>query len=161
MDEQRFQDYWSLIQKLLICPCGEEAEILQSHRNLVDTGLVWVMLRVAARMAEEGDANADWLQGVALQLAEAIGEPAWEELDQSVLQLYHAGQYAQAVTLAEEALTLARQVWREEHPNIATSLNNLAALYESQGRYAEAQPLLEQALEMRQRLFASDHPDVA
>ncbi len=161
MDKQRFQDYWSLIQELLGCPSGEEAQILQRHPDLVDEGLVWVMVQVAAMMAEEGDPNADWLRGFALQLAEAIGEPAWELLNQRVVQLSNAGQYAQAVTLAEEALTLARQLWGEEYPNIATSLNNLAGLYESQGRYAEAQPLYQQALEINKRLFAGDHPSVA
>ena len=161
MDEQRFEDYWNLIQELLSCPSGEEEEILQRHPNLVDEGLVWVMVQVAAMMAEKGEANAGWLRGFALQLAEAIGEPAWKQLNQSAVQLYHAGQYAQAVSLAEDALVLARQIWGEEHPNIATSLNNLALLYQSQGRYAEALPLYEQALEMRKRLFAGDHPDVA
>jgi tetratricopeptide (TPR) repeat protein len=161
MDEQRLRDYWSLIQELLSCPNGEAEEILQRHPNLVDEGLARVMVQVAARMAEKGVPNAGWLRGFALQLAEAIGEPAWEPLQQSAFQLYHAGQYAQARSLAEKALTLARQLWGDEHPNIATSLNNLAYLYKSQGRYAEAQPLYEQALEMRKRLFAGDHPSVA
>ncbi len=30
-----------------------------------------------------------------------------------------------------------------DHPDVGTSLNNLAVLYESQGRYAEAEPLLQ------------------
>ena len=161
MDEQRIQDYCSLIQELLSCPSGEEEEILQRHPDLVDEGLVRVMVAVAARMAQEGNPNANWLRGFALQLAEAIGEPAWEQLNQSVVQLYHEGQYAQAVSLAGDALVLARQIWGEEHPNVAISLNNLADLYKSQGRYAEAQPLCQQVLEMTKRLFVGDHPDVA
>ena len=32
------------------------------------------------------------------------------------------------------------------HPNVATSLNNLALLYQAQGRYAEAEPLYRRAL---------------
>ncbi|WP_229453778.1 tetratricopeptide repeat protein [Nostoc sp. CHAB 5715] len=40
----------------------------------------------------------------------------------------------------------------DEHPSVATSLNNLASLYFSQGRYSEAEPLLIQALALlRQR----------
>jgi len=83
MDKQRFQDYWSLIQELLGCPSGEEYEILQHHPNLVDEGLVRVMVEVAARITEKGVPNAAWLRGFALELAEAIGEPAWEQLNQS------------------------------------------------------------------------------
>jgi tetratricopeptide (TPR) repeat protein len=43
----------------------------------------------------------------------------------------------------------------------ASSLNNLAGLYNSQGRYSEAEPRYLEALEMRKRLFTGDHPDVA
>src|SRR4028119_2080032 len=111
MDKQRIEDYWSLIQELLSCSSGEESDILQRHSNLVDEGLVGVMVRVAAMMAEEGDPNAGWLRGFALQLAEAIGEPAWEQLSKSVVQLYHEGQYPHALSLAEDALALARQIW--------------------------------------------------
>jgi tetratricopeptide (TPR) repeat protein len=49
----------------------------------------------------------------------------------------------------------------EAHPDVATSLNNLAALYESQGRYEEAEPLYLDALAMRKRLLGEAHPDVA
>ena len=34
----------------------------------------------------------------------------------------------------------------DEHPDVATSLNNLAALYKSQGRYIDAEPLYKDAL---------------
>jgi len=159
MDEQRFEDYWSLIQELLSCPSGEEEEILQHHPDLVDEGLVSVMVRVAAMMAEEGDPNADWLRGFALQLADALRNCL--QLNQRFFQLYEQGQYSQAIIVAEQALTLSRQIWGEEHPNIATSLSNLAELYRFQGRYAEAQPLCQQVLEMTKRLFVGDHPNVA
>jgi tetratricopeptide (TPR) repeat protein len=161
MDEQRFQDYLSLIQELLSCPTGEEEEILQGHPDLVDEGLVRVMVGVAAKMAEKGVANADWLRGFALQLAEVIGEPAWKLLNQSAVQLYGQGQYAQAVSFAETALMLAQQLWGEEHPNIATALNNLAALYESQGKFASAEPLYQKGLAIWKCLFADDHPSIA
>ena len=49
----------------------------------------------------------------------------------------------------------------EEHPDVATSYNNLAGLYSDQGRYIEAEPLLIKALELRQRLLGEEHPDVA
>ena len=48
-----------------------------------------------------------------------------------------------------------------EHPNVATSLNNLAGLYSSQGKYEEAEPLYQQALEMLQKLLGTEHPDIA
>jgi tetratricopeptide (TPR) repeat protein len=45
--------------------------------------------------------------------------------------------------------------------DLATSLNNLAGLYNSQGRYDQAEPLYLQALELYKRLLGDNHPDVA
>jgi tetratricopeptide (TPR) repeat protein len=49
----------------------------------------------------------------------------------------------------------------EEHPAVATSLNNLANLYHSQGRYSEAEPLYLEALELWRRNLGEEHPAVA
>ena len=102
-----------------------------------------------------------WLRDLAARVGKPRKAKTWKQLNGRAVQLYHECQYSQAVSLTEEALTLARQIWGEEHPNIATSLNNLAYLYNSQGRYAEALPLYQQALEMHTRLFAGDHRYVA
>jgi tetratricopeptide (TPR) repeat protein len=56
---------------------------------------------------------------------------------------------------------MCRQLLGTEHPDVASSLNNLAYLYSSQGRYGEAEPLYRQALEMRRQLLGTEHPDVA
>jgi tetratricopeptide (TPR) repeat protein len=48
-----------------------------------------------------------------------------------------------------------------DHPDVATSLNNLAALYRAQGHYEEAAPLYQRALAIRERVLGPDHPDVA
>ncbi|MEH2379316.1 MAG: tetratricopeptide repeat protein, partial [Nostoc sp.] len=69
------------------------------------------------------------------QLAEA------ERLNQQVIQLYNEGKYSEAIPLAERMLAIHKQISGEEHPDVATSLNNLALLYKSQGRYADAEPL--------------------
>ena len=44
---------------------------------------------------------------------------------------------------------------------MATSLNNLATLYQAMGRYAEAEPLFRRGLEIREKQLGEDHPDVA
>ena len=48
-----------------------------------------------------------------------------------------------------------------DHPDVARSLNNLAALYETQGRYADAEPLYKRSLAIREKALGPDHPDVA
>jgi tetratricopeptide (TPR) repeat protein len=71
------------------------------------------------------------------------------------------GAYAQAQPWFEQCLAVCRERFGEEHPDVATSLNNLAGLYHSQGHYEKAEPLSVQALEMCKRLLGEEHPDVA
>ncbi|WP_287131357.1 tetratricopeptide repeat protein [Candidatus Cyanaurora vandensis] len=71
------------------------------------------------------------------------------------------GRYEQAEPLYEQALALSRKLLGEEHPAVASSINNLAALYDSQGRYEQAEPLYVQALALRRKLLGQEHPDVA
>jgi len=47
---------------------------------------------------------------------------------------------------SQKALELAERQLGPEHPDVATSLNNLAELYREQGRYAQAEPLQKRAL---------------
>jgi tetratricopeptide (TPR) repeat protein len=46
-----------------------------------------------------------------------------------------------------------------EHPDVATTLNNLAALYESMGNYTEALPLYERALSISEKVLGPEHPN--
>jgi tetratricopeptide (TPR) repeat protein len=47
----------------------------------------------------------------------------------------------------------------QDHPDVATHLNNLAYLYNSQGRYAKAEPLYLQALALCEQLLGVEHPN--
>ncbi|MEG4107194.1 hypothetical protein [Microcoleus sp. S13_C5] len=54
MDETRAQGYLQVIQRVLNCPNGEEAQILQDNLKLLDLGFVEVCKKVAAQLAETG-----------------------------------------------------------------------------------------------------------
>jgi tetratricopeptide (TPR) repeat protein len=71
------------------------------------------------------------------------------------------GLYQVAEFWYQQLVKVCQTLFTGDHPNIATSLNNLASLYHNQGKYSEAEPLYLDALEMRKRLFTGDHPDVA
>ena len=71
------------------------------------------------------------------------------------------GAYEQALPWYQQCLSKVRERLGEEHPDVATSLNNLAELYHDQERYQKAEPLYLQALDLRQRLLGEEHPDVA
>jgi tetratricopeptide (TPR) repeat protein len=60
-----------------------------------------------------------------------------------------------------EALAMRRRVLPEDHPEIATSLNDLANLYDGQRRYKEAEPMYVEVLAMKRRALPEDHPDIA
>ena len=98
----------------------------------------------------------DWMQGACiLDSAGSAFQPDFlanigKELYQSLFP-----------PLYLQALELWQRLLGQEHPNVASSLNNLANLYNSQGRYAEAEPLYLQALELSQRLLGQQHPHVA
>jgi len=84
-----------------------------------------------------------------------------EVLNQRVLELYQAGRYQEAIPLAEEALSIRREQLGDEHPNVATSLNNLAELYRLQGRSSEAESLFQESLLINRRQFGNRHLAVA
>jgi tetratricopeptide (TPR) repeat protein len=44
-----------------------------------------------------------------------------------------------------------------DHPDMATSLNNLAMLYRTKGNYAEAEVLLKRALAIKKKALGPDH----
>jgi tetratricopeptide (TPR) repeat protein len=79
-----------------------------------------------------------------------------------VAWFYHGqGQYNLAETHLENCLEAVQSRLGENHPSVASSLNNLALLYDSQGRYKEAEPLYLQALELFKRLLEENHPNIA
>ncbi|MGB3422128.1 MAG: tetratricopeptide repeat protein [Dolichospermum sp.] len=67
------------------------------------------------------------------------------------------------LTLAQEYLekAIVLQTKFQKLEALATSLNNLAELYESQGRYNDAEPLYLQSLDIRKCQLGNDHLDVA
>jgi tetratricopeptide (TPR) repeat protein len=68
------------------------------------------------------------------------------------------GDYETAKLLTEQSLATRLQLLGEEHPDTATSLNDLATLYADQGDYIRAAPLYERALAIRERVLGPDHP---
>ena len=69
MNEQRTQAYLNLINQLLSCNNGDEPRIVQENRELLDEGLIEVMIAVAQQLGNAGRENeAQWLLNMAQQL---------------------------------------------------------------------------------------------
>jgi CHAT domain-containing protein/Tfp pilus assembly protein PilF len=82
------------------------------------------------------------------QSAQADALQRARQLAEQALQLYEQGDYQGALVPAEEALKLRQENLPEDDPSIATSLNNVAALYQFLGRYDQAATLMQRALEI-------------
>ncbi|NER49712.1 MAG: tetratricopeptide repeat protein [Symploca sp. SIO1A3] len=102
------------------------------------------------------------LEEVARKLTEFLA-------DEDLIRLYyHLGWFYQSQGLYElakpwlqECKTVAETRLGNQHPDFATSLNNLAELYRCQGRYSEAEPLYLQAINIAKHSLPEDHPSLA
>ena len=74
---------------------------------------------------------------------------------------YHAGDHATATVSFEKALKILESTLGENHPDVATGLNNLALLHYSQANYEAAEPLYERALTIDEKTLAPGHSGVA
>ncbi len=102
------------------------------------------------------------LTEVAQNLTDAVSEENLPWVFTGLGRFYEGqGLYALAKPWYEQCVSVVQSRLGEQHPDVASSYNNLAELYRSQGRYTEAEPLLIKALELRQRLLGEQHPHVA
>ena len=69
--------------------------------------------------------------------------------------------YSEARPLFERALAIREKVLGPEHPDTATSLNNLARLLQDQSDITGARPLYERALAICEKVLGPEHPDTA
>ena len=87
---------------------------------------------------------------------------------QAASLLLRTAQYLRDVALFEQAKRLNHQVLairermlKQEHLEMAQSLQALAEVSQEQEKYAEAEPLFQRALAIREQQLGPEHPDVA
>ncbi len=88
-------------------------------------------------------------------------EVAGRVLNDTGRYLWERGRYAEAQAILERTIAIRERALGTDHPDVATSLNNLGEAHRVQGRYAEARALYERALAIREHALGTDHPDVA
>jgi CHAT domain-containing protein len=75
MNSERTEAYLQLIQSLLNCDRGEEAAILAANQELVDSGLLQLVLATAQMFNEQGNENvANWLKAFANELRNILNQ---------------------------------------------------------------------------------------
>ncbi len=81
-----------------------------------------------------------------------------ETLDGQVVRLLDEGKYAEAEPLALRSLKVSLEQNGPDHPDTATSLNNLATLYKTQEKYDLAESLFKRAFAICEKALGPDHP---
>ena len=71
------------------------------------------------------------------------------------------GKYSQAEGFHKKALMIRKNIFGEDHTNVASSYNNLASVYCTLGKYNQAKELHEKALVIWGKINGEDHVDVA
>ena len=80
-------------------------------------------------------------------------------LDTQSSNLVHAGNYDDALPLAERALEIAEKELGPDHPYVGHLLNELGLLHLNKGTYTKAQPLYQRALAINQKARGPEHPE--
>ncbi len=101
-----------------------------------------------------------------LAVATAIPESAedWElaeALQKAACYLCDRSRYEQAEPLFQRALRIGQRVWEPEHPQVASTLCDLAYLYYELGQYQRAEPLFQRARSIWEHVLGPAHPVVA
>ena len=90
----------------------------------------------------------------------SVSDAEWERLTKTGGAAYQQGRYTDAETSWLAALEEAKQ-FGDEDVRLATCLNNLALLYNTQGQYGQAEPYYQRALAIYEKALGPDHPNIA
>jgi tetratricopeptide (TPR) repeat protein len=77
------------------------------------------------------------------------------------MHLYNLGEYVEAESVMLTDLANEEKRLGKEHQDVATSLCNLAVVYESQGKYDQAEALHIRSLAIREKILDKEHIDIA
>ena len=91
----------------------------------------------------------------------AAQQARWKDLNTKAESLLEQRKYAEALPVAQQALRVAEAEFGPTHPNVATSLNDLALLYEAERKFASEEPLLKRSLAITEKVAGPGNPDVA
>jgi CHAT domain-containing protein/Tfp pilus assembly protein PilF len=104
---------------------------------------------------------------LALVASFCFGAPSFAQkngvaaLSARIAELNRAGQYSEAVPLAQRQLESLEKTYGPVHRDVAGALNNLALLYGNQGRDPEAEPLYKRAIAILEKVGGLDSSEVA
>ncbi|NQE38608.1 tetratricopeptide repeat protein [Microcoleus asticus] len=157
MNSERQQAYLNLINQLLTCPSGDEAQVLKTHPELLDDGLVAAMLEEAENFRKKGElknanrlkyfagllgkVDGDFLGGIALQADRVLKQG---------IQQHKLSQFREALQSWEKALTIYREIGNRQGE--ANSLGSLGNAYLFLGQFHRAIEFHQQSLKIKREI---------
>ncbi|MBL8205500.1 MAG: serine/threonine protein kinase [Blastocatellia bacterium] len=102
-------------------------------------------------------------QGTEKIRAELKEQPETQaKLLDTVGQVYYSlGLYERAASLLEEALTLRRKIYGNEHAEVARTMTNLVQVIFELNQTERAETLTREALAIRRKIYGNEHAEVA
>jgi CHAT domain-containing protein/Tfp pilus assembly protein PilF len=94
------------------------------------------------------------------QGSQNASQPSWQELHNRIADLRQQGKYVQAIPLAQQAVDLAKSSLGVGAPEVATSLSDLATLYQALAIFKQAETLYLLAIALLEKSLGPNHPDV-
>ncbi|MFT5208026.1 MAG: hypothetical protein ACI9CF_001790 [Candidatus Omnitrophota bacterium] len=86
----------------------------------------------------------------------AGNEKSWDDLNEVMVEQINQAKYTEAISTAQQALTIARESFGLEHMKTAISLQQLANLYRKQQKEDQADILTEEALLIWDKTLGSE-----
>ncbi len=74
--------------------------------------------------------------------------------------LQYVGKYNQALTIYQRVYRMNKELYGENHPNTATSINYIGLICLKQAKYKSAIKYILKALRIRERILDQNHPDM-
>ena len=92
-----------------------------------------------------------------------------EEAQEKIAWLYHeagfgydySGKYREALLWYHKARKIREKILGKEHPDTATTYNNIAGVYDIQGDYSKALEWYQKALDISEKVQGKEHPSTA
>jgi serine/threonine-protein kinase len=123
---------------------------------------LWVLGQLRHLQGEA--AGAIDLYKRALDILETAQAPATEVarlLDDLAQDYERQQQWVLAKQTYERALTIDREILGNDHPRVASHLQNLAIVAQNMGDFKQAESLYREAIASEQRAFGAQHPETA
>ena len=74
---------------------------------------------------------------------------------------HNQGEYSKALEYYEKSLEIIKKSLPANHPDLATSYNNIGGVYDNMGEYSKALEYYEKDLEIRKNTLPANHPSLA